>query len=720
MRICCAVLGAVVLGVSPIPAETNTSSTTAALKKLSIEDLMTLEVRDVATLTRTAQRLIPAVVNTMDAAAIQQSGARDLNELLDIYSTDGQMILHHSHVDHFGMRGIISDREDKYLLRVNGQVMNQRLYVGVDTERGLPLLGDLRKVSVVYGPGSATYGAGALAGVVNLETYNGLTFQGMDAYFRQGFLDQMTAGEVRYGHQFSKDSGLFLYYGVADRRGADSDYVFGRSFATPNPNTPNVVAGQPVPFPVRRLNEAAYGGLQHKAHVSYVHGPVELWARYTQGGANLRPERSLLSLTTNMVDDTLGFVSFNRQFTAVAAYQQDLSATFNLHLQLAYDYNQNIYDRSAAGVTNLTGGASVFSLVPLDREEHAVRGRAIGNWKPVDAHALALGLEHSHEIYRGRTGNDSRYPVDHWSADTISVMAEHQWTLNNRWTTFLSGRVDKHTYSDWLFSPRAALVFTPTDKESWKLIAARAMRRSGDAELRRLYTTTSKNGQEESMYSLELRYDRQHNDNWRFGIGAYVEDYYAIGIAQQVGQAAYSTSVGQFLIFGLEPEISWVNKQTRATLSHSYTQLLDARKITPGQGISAMPFGYGDSLANWADHVTKLTLVHDLTRQWSASTSLRVYWGLPGAKDMARWNNTLANPYNLSLTDPGYDQAFGPSVHWNAGVEFRPNKHLTLRADLFNIAGWMDETLSKRNYILRGSEYSVEPPAVMLSARVAY
>ncbi len=700
----------------PAPAETNQVSV-HKVKKMSLEELMELQVREVATLTRTPERLIPATVNVMDATAIQQSGARDLNELLDMYTTGGQVILHHSHVDHFGLRGIISDREDKYLLRVNGQVMNQRMYVGVDAERCLPLLGDLRRITVTYGPGSATYGAGALAGVINLETYNGLTFQGADAYVRQGFLDEMTVGEIRYGQQFSKDSGLFLYYGLADRRGADSDYVFGNSFVTPNPNTPNVKGGEPVQFPVPRLHEAAYGEVEHKLHLSYVKGPLEVWARYTQGGIDARPERSVLALTTNAVDDSMGFVSFDRQFTLVAAYKQDLSATFNLDAQLSYDYNENIYDRSVAGVTNLP---NLYSLMPFDREEHAIRGRAIGNWKLLDEHALALGVECSHEMYHGRTGNDSRFPIDTWETDTLSFMAEHQWTLNDDWTTFLSGRVDKNTYSDWLFSPRAAVVFTPTQEDTLKLIGARGMRRSGDAELRRIHITTGDNGDAESMNSLELRYDRQCDKHWHFGIGTYIEQYNAIGIVQQVDKAAYSTSVGKFLICGVEPEISWTNAQTRVTLSHAYTQLLDAREPQLGQGISAKAYGYGDGLASWANHVTKLALVHDLSKKWSVSSSLRVYWGFSGAEDLANWNDVQAKPYNLALTDPGYEDAFGPNVFWNAGLEYRLNTHLTLRADAFNMVGWIDEKLSKRNYILRGSEYSVEAPAVMLSARVTF
>ncbi|OHE82900.1 MAG: hypothetical protein A2107_06020 [Verrucomicrobia bacterium GWF2_62_7] len=677
----------------------------AALKKLSLEELMNVQVREEATLTRTADRLIPATITTLDADAIQKSGARDLNELLDISTADGQVILHHSHVDHFGMRGIISDREDKYLLRVNGQVMNQRMYVGVDAERSLPLLGDLRKVSVVYGPGSATYGAGALAGVINLETYNGMTFKGADVTMRQGFLDEMTTGEVRYGYQFDKDSGLFIYYGVADRNGADSDYVVGRSIPTRG-----IAAGEPVPYPVSRLGAQAYGHLEQKAHVSYVNGPFEVWGRFTEGGMKLRPQRTTMAAAGAVIDDRLGFTSYDRQYTLVATCKQDISETFNLDAQLSYENNLNIYDRNPP---------------MLERSENEIHSRVIGNWKPNDQHAVALGFEYAHNIFNGPLANAATSPVENWETDTFSAMVEHQWTLSDQWTTFLSARMDKHTYSEYLLSPRVAVVFTPTREDTFKFIAANAVRRSGDTELRRVIRSSGLKAEPETLGSMELRYDRQHDEHWRFGLGFYVEAYKAIGILQQTGQPAYSGSNGEFLILGVEPEISWTNQQTHVTLSHSFTKLMDARKAAPGQGISAMPYGYGDSLANWAENLTKLTVTHDFTEQWSASSSLRVYWGFPGAEDLAEWNAAegplynlpAAVPYDMALIDPGYNKAFGPSVFWNVGVQYQPNKHLTLRADTYNMIGWMDGALGKRNYIVRGSEYSVQAPAVVLSAR---
>ena len=113
-------------------------------------------------------------------------------------------------------------------------------------------------------------------------------------------------------------------------------------------------------------------------------------------------------------------------------------------------------------------------------------------------------------------------------------------------------------------------------------------------------------------------------------------------------------------------------------------------------------------------------MIQELPGNVTATTSLRAYWGFPGAQDLADWNGTQSPPRNLALADPGYDTAYGPSFFWNAGVEYRPTKHLTVRVDAFNILGWADETLNKRIYIYRGSDYSSEPAAVALSARWSY
>ncbi len=678
---------------------------------MDIEELSQIRVVT-STLIPTPVRLVPAKTSVMDKTTIAKSGARTLNELLEIHTPNTQIIAHNTHLNHFGMRGIISDRDDKYLLRVNGKVVNNRMFVGAESERDLPLLGDLNSVTTIHGPASATYGAGALAGVVNLETHNAFTFEGVDAQIRQGFEDRFTAVETRLGHKFSEDSGLFLYAGVADQDGADQDdspYVFGKSFVTPGA-MPDVISGEPVSFDVPNLHDAG-DKLKLKFHASYVNGPTELWARYTQGGGIVRPQRTNL-LSGDLAAAEQGRRGLNRQFTLATKYKEDLSNRFNLETFLSYgeyDYRLWLYD-----------------LYPDsdDREERELYGRVLGTWTLSDEQSAAVGAEFSRMWFDGAPVGYGPAPGvpperDNWQTNTISLLAEHRWDFADHWTSFASARADRHSYTGWLFSPRLALVHRPSAKDTVKLIAARAMRRNGDGELRQEYVQTGSEGTTESLDSLEFRYDRQHDTRWKFGLGLFVQRNDAIGFDARQN---HSVAVGRFETWGIEPEISFRTRKTSLTLSHGYTKLLDANLETSStiQGITAEPYGYGDDLANWANHVTKIALIHDFNNEWSLNSSLRAYWGFPGAEALADWNNSLSSPLSYALDDDGYDDAYGPSVFWNAGLEYRPTSKLTLRADAYNIMGWFEEDLNKRLHYFRGSAYSVEAPSVAVSARLEF
>jgi hypothetical protein len=54
------------------------------------------------------------------------------------------------------------------------------------------------------------------------------------------------------------------------------------------------------------------------------------------------------------------------------------------------------------------------------------------------------------------------------------------------------------------------------------------------------------------------------------------------------------------------------------------------------------------------------------------------------------------------------------------GLERRLSERSAIRLDLFNILGWFDIDLNKRNYILRTSEWRAEAPAIAVSGRFAF
>ena len=126
-------------------------------------------------------------------------------------------------------------------------------------------------------------------------------------------------------------------------------------------------------------------------------------------------------------------------------------------------------------------------------------------------------------------------------------------------------------------------------------------------------------------------------------------------------------------------------------------------------------------LRNSAPSISQLALVHDFAKKWSVSSSVIYYSGFPGAEDYAKYAATLPKPPSaVPFSDPGYTTPYGPNLYVNLGLEFRPSEKWSIRLDGYNLAALADEKLSKRNYILRMSEFSVEPASVAVSARYRF
>ena len=196
---------------------------------------------------------------------------------------------------------------------------------------------------MVRGPASATHGAGAVAGVIGLETYTGLTFQGFDVTARQGVVEQFTGGELRYGKKLSDKTGIFAYYGAADQPGADSDsasYYIGRSYPAAN-GLPANVAGQPSSIALNDYWASGFDSPRQKAHASFVSGPFEIWGRFVQDGHQDRPLREIYNTAkpaTLSVEDWIRGRQFrNRQTTVAGTFKKDISSTLRLNIMESFD-----------------------------------------------------------------------------------------------------------------------------------------------------------------------------------------------------------------------------------------------------------------------------------------------------------------------------------------------------------------------------------------------
>ena len=687
------------------------------LFRMSLQELLQVEVRSLTTAT---VREIPAAVTRITEEDIFRSGARDLMELLDIYVPGVQWIRHNFEPKHLGTRGIISDRDDKVMIRVNGKVMNERTHSGAVTERDFPMLDDIESIDVISGVGSATYGLGAVSMVIDIHTHTYDSLQQGSVTVRAGGGMNFSSVAVRERYEISESLGLFLYGAIGNIQGASSDHtrlIYGPEYTSKSGIEVEEGAAYPDAAPrdgsqYRNLNPL-------KLHAALSSENSDFWVRYTRAGEQY-PAGLIFLAEAPVGSPAPGEVgeSGYQQITAAYDFRIELRDNLSLSSMLSYDFTD--YERSVRE--------------PLQSFSHAEEeyfAQTIARWTPQAGNELALGLEVARESFGKRSpGHPDLDPLsarfrnaglemDQWYTTTVSTFGEWQWRAADDWITVLGGRADKNTYSEWLYSPRVALIFLPTDSSTLKLIYNRSRRMTFAEEARvQALTTDIKESQDEKLDSYELRFTKTERD-WAFSMSVFHLDLDSIGFNfEQDTQQGKNIVVGTQKQYGTEIEIEKRWQKTKLRLNHAFTQLDDFSLKNDARlsGISASPNGYGNALANWSDHITKLILNYDINRKWGLLTSLRVYWGFPGSEDAVEFRSQT-----LPRANPDFKRQFEEQVFLNFGAFYRVHDRVELSLNAYNTLGWIDKDYNKRNFLaFSGGGYLTEAPALAASLKVNF
>src|SRR5256885_3166783 len=167
-----------------------------ALKKLSIEQLMNLQVTSVSKRPERLSQTASAIqVITQDD--IRRSGASSLAEALRL-ANNLQVAQLDSRQWAISARGFNSTAANKLLVLIDGRTVYTPLFSGVFWDvQELPLA-DIDRIEVISGPGATLWGANAVNGPINVITKDtkethGLLVSGGGGTEQRGF------GTVRYG-----------------------------------------------------------------------------------------------------------------------------------------------------------------------------------------------------------------------------------------------------------------------------------------------------------------------------------------------------------------------------------------------------------------------------------------------------------------------------------------------------------------------------------------
>jgi outer membrane receptor for ferrienterochelin and colicin len=147
-------------------------------------------------------RETPGIISLITAEEIQNSGARDITDILRMVpgfdiAQDLQFVMG------LGLRGSWAT-EGKVLIMMDGQPFNELLYQGVAVGNRFPVYA-IERIEIIRGPGSAIYGGSAEYGVINIITMAAEKLNGVHVYGIAGFHEK-NVGRTNGGFAVARKS----------------------------------------------------------------------------------------------------------------------------------------------------------------------------------------------------------------------------------------------------------------------------------------------------------------------------------------------------------------------------------------------------------------------------------------------------------------------------------------------------------------------------------
>lgn len=208
--------------VHPLHAQRRDSLYSASsLKKLSLEELMNIEVTSVS---KNPERLseAPSAIQVITSDDIRRSGLTSLPEVLRL-AANLQVARANASQWAISARGFNNVLADKLLVMIDGRTVYTPLYAGVYWDVQNVMLEDVDRIEVISGPGGTLWGANAVNGVINIITKSSKATKGV--FLQAGAGNQLPwMANARFGGSIGEKINYRVYgmgYKLADTRLAE-------------------------------------------------------------------------------------------------------------------------------------------------------------------------------------------------------------------------------------------------------------------------------------------------------------------------------------------------------------------------------------------------------------------------------------------------------------------------------------------------------------------
>jgi hypothetical protein len=363
----------------------------------------------------------------------------------------------------------------------------------------------------------------------------------------------------------------------------------------------------------------------------------------------------------------------DRQWTATLQYENELSEDLVLSAMLSGDSFDA--ERRGGDVRHPDPNHALNMKVDFSETEILLRGMM--NWQPADWAEIAFGGEYSWDYFGPGWGDDRSdmrlgeegnivsgpssnaiepgnkgsadrngnaiFTGDGWSPETFSLFSEVNLTLKPWLKILLSGRMDKNTYSDYLFSPRIALISNVADGHYLKLIAQQSLRMNTAGQS--FADEKSFNDSEsETLTAVEMIYSALLSDQLSMNLSGFWNDAEVIAFD---GNLNVTRPSGDLQLVGIEAEIDYKWSYGMVGANYSYVKQLDWDLASdllksgisysdynqPLDGSTGVLRGTGNDLNNWPNQAFKLFGRMALFDRVTLHADTRILWDFEGMKD---------------------------------------------------------------------------------------
>jgi len=356
---------------------------------------------------------------------------------------------------YLGVRGFSrpTDYNNRVLLMLDGHVMNENFYNSafLGTAFGISL-DVVDHIEVVRGPGSALHGSGAMLAVVNVITKSSTSSRGLDITAEAGSFG-LRGGTATFVHAIPSGPEITVMATGTEATGPD---LYFPEFDHPLTNR-GIAAGRDWDRGHGLLGVARFRGLTFSIlQTSRKKGmPAGAWETvFNSDSAWTLDERAFAELR----------------------WIHDLNARTNLEVRGYYDS----YSYDGLYPYELPEGTWVDGT-----DAQWFGGETRFRWDPIPTNRIQVGAEYRKTFQAEYRSRDNLY--DYFNEDL--PFTNHSFFIQNEWQTTpqlsltLGIRYDSYSDVAAAVTPRAAIVFHPSDRATAKLLYGSAFRAPSRWEL---------------------------------------------------------------------------------------------------------------------------------------------------------------------------------------------------------------------------------------------